>query len=84
MAILINGGTYKIADGSWVYPYEDSTGSYKIVFLADVGVVPRIGDSISDGVLVPLVGYKTNNDPGKAQARKTYPQEWPVQNKTTS
>lgn len=65
--ISIEGGCTRISGNSYSYRYSDSTTEYLIVFTAVE--VPQIGDSIVDGVHVPLVGYKINNDPG-FQAKK--------------
>jgi hypothetical protein len=66
--ISIEGGCTRIqGTNSYTYRYTDSTTEYLIVFTAVA--VPKIGDSIVDGVHVPLVGYKINNDPG-FQAKK--------------
>jgi hypothetical protein len=64
MAISIEAGCAKIpgTTNSYLYRYSDNAGNHVVVFLANK--IPEIGDSIENGVLVPLVGYKINNDPG--------------------
>lgn len=66
--ISIEAGCDHIGDSdSYVYRYTTNAGENVIVFQAVA--VPKIGDSLIDGVHVPLVGYKINNDPG-FQAKK--------------
>lgn len=61
----------------FIYDYQDALGSHTVAFTA--AWVPKIGDSIDTvaGVLVPLVGYDINNDPGKAQGRPVDDPTWP-------
>ncbi len=47
---------------SYVYRINKNEAEYVYVFTANVQ--PEIGDFIVDGVHVPRVGYKINNDPG--------------------
>lgn len=64
-SVIIEGGCwpYKYENSNvWVYEYEDTEGDHFLVFYSDTK--PKIGDTIVNGVLVPLVGYKINNDPG--------------------
>lgn len=68
--ISIEAGCDRIENtSSYIYRYSTVEAEYVVVFVA--AQVPKIGDSIVDGVHVPLVGYKINNDPG-FQADKCY------------
>lgn len=71
MATLeIEAGCARIASTNYyVYRYNKKEGEYEVVFSALT--IPEIGDFIVDGVHVPRVGYKINNDPGM-QANKSY------------
>jgi hypothetical protein len=61
--ISIEAGCARILNtNSYVYRYSDNVGNHVVVFQANR--IPEIGDSIVNGVHVPLVGYKINNDPG--------------------
>ena len=51
----------------YTYRYSDNLGNHEINFTSSV--VPKVGDEIVNGVHVPRVGYKINNDPGM-QANK--------------
>lgn len=85
MTTRIDGGCKKILfdSDSWLYEFEDSDGIHTFIFTAN-GLVPKLGDSIVNGVLVPLEGFIINNDPGKVQHIPIEDGEWPVQNKVTS
>lgn len=61
----IEAGTWHIEGNTWGYRYGDAEGDHVIVFTAEPGVKPRIGDSIEAGVHVPLVGYIINGDVSK-------------------
>lgn len=62
-SVSIEGGcVFYPARNQWLYQYEDTDGWHSVIFNA--ATTPKIGDTIVDGVLVPLVGYKVNNDPG--------------------
>lgn len=61
--VSIEGGcVFNLDENEWEYRYEDTDGFHYVWFSSLV--TPKIGDTIVDGVLVPLVGYKINNDPG--------------------
>lgn len=63
MTITIEAGVAKIADLLYVYRWNDVGGIHEVTFTSDE--VPKVGDSIENGVLVPLVGYKINDDHSK-------------------
>jgi len=75
--ILIQNGCMHVTGQMWLYDYEDNAGSHQIYFTATQA--PKIGDSIDvdNAVLVPLVGYIINNDPGVAQGQQFEDSEWP-------
>ena len=61
--ISIEGGCFFVPlKQMWCYRWEDTEGWHAEYFMSMT--TPKIGDTIVDGVLVPLVGYKINNDPG--------------------
>lgn len=64
MAIKIEGGVYQLKghSDSWVYPYTDSRGMHKYVFLVPEGLTPEIGDFIDNGILVKREGLQINSD----------------------
>lgn len=77
---ILNGVKYIDWGGDsmhFIYDYVDVSGSHQVHFTSDKK--PQIGDSIDTvaGVLVPLVGYDINNDPGKAQGRPVDDPTWP-------
>lgn len=76
--LVIENGCMQVRGLSnlWQYDYEDSAGSHSIQFTANQR--PKIGDSIDEValILVPLVGYRINNDPGM-QKKDVDEQEWP-------
>lgn len=62
-SVTIEGGCHYLPyKGEWLYIYEDTSGVHMNWFQSITK--PKIGDTIVNGVLVPLVGYKINNDPG--------------------
>lgn len=64
MPTTIENGT--ISKGGGVYEYINTTnaGTEKITFVS--ATIPEIGDVIGDDlVLIPLQGYKVNNDTSK-------------------
>lgn len=77
MIVIENGCMFNQYTNSWMYIYEDINGVHEVDFTATQQ--PKIGDSIDLGTfsLVPLVGYRINNDPGKAQGKQLEDQEWP-------
>ena len=61
-SVSIEAGCTKIGPNRYIYIYDLNEGLEAISFNSTT--TPKIGDTIVDGVLVPLVGYKINNDPG--------------------
>lgn len=76
MSVLVIENGCKHINGAFVYEYEDSAGVHTVTFSASQ--IPKIGDSINldTFTLVPLVGYRINNDPGM-QKKDVDEQEWP-------
>lgn len=72
----IEGGCTRTGDASWSYTYTTTSGITTLLFTADVGVVPKIGDSINAGALVPLVGHLINED--HSRWIKLPDEEWPL------
>lgn len=76
--LLIENGCINSLDAAntWFYDYEDNAGSHRITFTSSQR--PKVGDSINLDTfsLVPLVGYRINNDPGM-QKKDCDEQEWP-------
>lgn len=60
--ISIEGGCEHLFGDLWGYTFNKIDGEHHVVFTSTV--VPKVGDTIVGSVLVPLVGYKINNDPG--------------------
>lgn len=82
--ISIEGGTDRpeplLYPNSWRYRWTDNGGPHEVIFQSFDGVVPKVGDSIVNGVLVPLVGIKSNQDHSKwvhehrdSYGRQTFP-----------
>jgi hypothetical protein len=83
MGIRIEGGCW-IADHDlfgtplWQYPWNDSDGFHVETFTTG-GLIPVIGDTIENGVLVPKSGYIINNDPGFQKKHTFKPRAWPIE-----
>ncbi len=78
--VSIEGGCVNLGGNTWVYKWSSVTGFHENVFTSAEGVNPKVGDSIVDNVLVPLVGYKTNQDhsrwikyPPETYGRQNFP-----------
>lgn len=71
--IKIQSGCVQLEGNDYIYRYTDKEGEHTVVFTASQ--VPKVGDSITDGVLVPLVGYDINQDHSKWI--KNPPDTWP-------
>lgn len=77
-SVSIEAGCFQvIGTNTWWYVWTDNDGDHQEAFTAYQ--TPKIGDTIDlvNNILVPLVGYKINNDPGKAQGRVFEDSEWP-------
>ncbi len=61
--VKIQGGCVQLEGNDYIYHYTDKEGEHSVVFTASQ--VPKVGDSITVGVLVPLVGYDINQDHSK-------------------
>ena len=73
MSIKIEGGTTKIAEGSYRYDYEDTAGYHIVVFTANR--TPKIGDTIVNGELADAVLPQSNQD--KSRWLPSDEGEWP-------
>lgn len=71
--IKIQGGCTQLEGNDYVYHYTDKEGEHTVVFTASQ--IPKVGDSITDGVLVPLVGYDINQD--HSNWIRHHPDTWP-------
>lgn len=74
---------YAVSPHMWKYHYTTSDGDFTEFFTAPVGTVPKIGDRIVDGVLVPLTTVKSNQDhskwehsPPETYGRSVFPTEY--------
>jgi hypothetical protein len=76
--ISIEGGTVLVSPGVYKYSYDDVEGFHTITFTASQK--PKVGDSVVDGVLVPLVGFKINGDVSRwlPASYDTWPDKPPV------
>lgn len=65
--VSIEGGTYKLSSENGVdtYVYRHTYKDVEAVTVFTATDVPKIGDSIQDGVHIPLEGYKINQDKRK-------------------
>lgn len=82
------GCIFKGYDGMvnhWLYQYAVGTDLVIVLFIADVDLVPQIGDTIVGGELVKKTGPIINNDPG-FQAKKINNQQevWPIDRKNAN
>jgi hypothetical protein len=71
--ISIEGGTKQLSATTYRYEYGTVNGIVRVDFTAPRK--PRIGDSIVDGVFVPLTEWKINNDTSLWQCHDEY--SWP-------
>lgn len=74
LPISIEGGCVHLEEDLWVYRWNDNAGLHEYIFEAGPNT-PRVGDSIVNGYLVPLVGWKINTDTSKWQ--ETSYDTWP-------
>lgn len=77
---MIQGGCSKVADGHWIYIFEDSNGPQVYAFTAALNEVPQIGDTIVNGALQKKTGALINNSPG-FQAKHFEEYTWPDNSK---
>lgn len=82
--IMIQGGCVLLSTvgivNNWVYRFANGAEAEQALFTADVGMVPQIGDTIVNGILVKRDGFIINNDPG-FQAKKPQEETWPIDRK---
>lgn len=63
-------------ENSWVYRYTDLLGHHVLVFTAEEGEVPEIGDTIRGGKLRKLEGLLVNDDTSRWQRKFKEDSTW--------
>ena len=72
--ISIEGGCSRVEGDIFSYHWSDNDGFHTVLF-DTFGIAPKIGDKVVNGQLVPLIGYKINDDTSHWRSYEDH--EWP-------